>query len=716
LGAVSLESTPFLSDLHACSGALTCEALPTSATLLCRPQLHDIVREYVISLHSPEELQNLQQRAVEAFAAQRPLSTSPKFPGQRYWALNKDMGAGSAECAAYVSKSIRYHVRAAMGASEVVPSCVESWLSHFPYTDDAPDLISRAIQAAVPQEWCVAMAHRAIKAEEWYMACTYITAWFEHLTRQHRSMEVFTGKHNELFGAFWNAVQQTCATRPSQLDETQHELWQIAMWKHLSGWFAVFGDQFVEHLPFVTHDDGHASLEKLGELIENPRTGNDYSAWAEELEEMRSNAGGGYTAFKVGDWDVWDTISYQRNKQKLAAAMELQATDHSAVRDIVAALLGNGRELRLAEWDWSLLDRVDVMATLCSYDDVVAAKFYWSGTEVAAMLPAIRGDIATANSALDTHTSTCRQVHAKPVDQEASYSALSGAERSLAFLVHGMGVNHQAWVLHMLGRTADALSLMTELDFTWATADARVDAYGKLEENLRGRGEPSGVVTMRKAEDLSWCIRLQYVLCSTWREVAAADVVAALPSPDTLESYLIGAHAKHEGFSLHFSRMDACNLLVMAAEVCEKLDRPADALLYLNKALRTEPNKPAAVGTERESKADTESKVIDPTMDWRPMTHAHGNSVRGRMLAKQGQKAEAEAAFETAIEVSHRTGLRLFEMFALRDLKKHILDADGRGEEGTKRLKAVLQEMKGPASELTKLLGGGLDAEEIQRA
>eukprot|EP01045_Picozoa_sp_COSAG04_P008953 COSAG04_NODE_507_length_13313_cov_2.729302_13_plen_87_part_00 len=86
------------------------------------------------------------------------------------------------------------------------------------------------------------------------------------------------------------------------------------------------------------------------------------------------------------------------------------------------------------------------------------------------------------------------------------------------------------------------------------------------------------------------------------------------------------------------------------------------------------------------------------------------------MLAAQGKKAEAEAAFEEAIEVSHRTGLRLLEMFALRDLKKHVLDADGRGDEGIRRLKAVLSEMKGPASELTKLLGEGLDADAIVRS
>ena len=96
----------------------------------------------------------------------------------------------------------------------------------------------------------------------------------------------------------------------------------------------------------------------------------------------------------------------------------------------------------------------------------------------------------------------------------------------------------------------------------------------------------------------------------------------------------------------------------------------------------------------------------DPFSDRRPTTQALGHSLRGRVLASQGEAAEAEAAFEEAAEAAHSKDLRLFEMFALRDLKKCVLDADGRGDEGTQRLKAVLQEMKGPPAKLTKLLGG----------
>jgi hypothetical protein len=45
-----------------------------------------------------------------------------------------------------------------------------------------------------------------------------------------------------------------------------------------------------------------------------------------------------------------------------------------------------------------------------------------------------------------------------------------------------------------------------------------------------------------------------------------------------------------------------------------------------------------------------------------------------------------------------------------------VLDSDERGSEGIQRLKAVLTEMERPPAELTKLLGGGLDAKAILRS
>ena len=101
---------------------------------------------------------------------------------------------------------------------------------------------------------------------------------------------------------------------------------------------------------------------------------------------------------------------------------------------------------------------------------------------------------------------------------------------------------------------------------------------------------------------------------------------------------------------------------------------------------------------------------------WKLPFIAHARVREDQPAALKAGGRALEAAFEAAVAVSHRHGLWLLEMQALGDLKLHVLDKDGRGGEGTRRLKAVLQRMKGPAAELTKLLGDGLDAEEVLRS
>jgi hypothetical protein len=126
-------------------------------------------------------------------------------------------------------------------------------------------------------------------------------------------------------------------------------------------------------------------------------------------------------------------------------------------------------------------------------------------------------------------------------------------------------------------------------------------------------------------------------------------------------------------------------------------------LLYTENILRYDPS-------------DEQMNVRLRNDDMRPTTHARANALRGRALAALGKTELAEAAFEEAVAVSSKHGLWLLEMQALGDLKTCVLDQDGRGDEGTRRLKGVLQKMVGPPAELTKLLGGGLDAEAILRS
>ena len=135
-------------------------------------------------------------------------------------------------------------------------------------------------------------------------------------------------------------------------------------------------------------------------------------------------------------------------------------------------------------------------------------------------------------------------------------------------------------------------------------------------------------------------------------------------------------------------------LPLLAAQVCEQLEQLDDALQYAAVALRF---------------------VTDPiaAADMRPTTHVQAYALQGRVMASKGAMEDAERAFTSAISCAHSHGLRLLEMFALRDLKKCVLDDDGRGEDGARRLRSVLKEMKAPAEDLTRLLGDGLDAAVI---
>ena len=91
------------------------------------------------------------------------------------------------------------------------------------------------------------------------------------------------------------------------------------------------------------------------------------------------------------------------------------------------------------------------------------------------------------------------------------------------------------WALHTLGRDAEACRLMTDIGITWAAADDRAKEHTPSEPQMRPFSEEPDAYYRFCSEDLAWSIKLQYVLCTSWREVPPADVIAALPSPDVLE-------------------------------------------------------------------------------------------------------------------------------------------------------------------------------------
>lgn len=81
----------------------------------------------------------------------------------------------------------------------------------------------------------------------------------------------------------------------------------------------------------------------------------------------------------------------------------------------------------------------------------------------------------------------------------------------------------------------------------------------------------------------------------------------------------------------------------------------------------------------------------------RSLAHA----CRGRVLASmQGKMEAAEEAFEAAQEVAEAGQNHLLTATALRDLRKHVLDGAGRGDEGKERLEEAVSRLACSAADL----------------
>ena len=95
-----------------------------------------------------------------------------------------------------------------------------------------------------------------------------------------------------------------------------------------------------------------------------------------------------------------------------------------------------------------------------------------------------------------------------------------------------------------------------------------------------------------------------------------------------------------------------------------------------------------------------------------PTSRVTSQLLRGRVLFSLGRTPEAAKTLEGAAGEAHKFGFRLYEAYALRDLKLFVLDDMGHGDHASRRLGAVLRLLKGPPEKLAPLLKG-LDPAEL---
>ena len=244
-----------------------------------------------------------------------------------------------------------------------------------------------------------------------------------------------------------------------------------------------------------------------------------------------------------------------------------------------------------------------------------------------------------------------------------------------------------------VGRGEQCLQAFSKVNCTWSNAEDYVDTLLEpVRGMVRARGDKTAGQHLLTTEYASWMYRFRGITMAAEPGVSADELADTLPS---IEDMIWMANAGLPSSWVHTGFAGA-NLFVAACEACEKLGLHELALEYAEHATTT---------TDL-----TKGGCILPS------EHFRAHCCKGRCLAALGKAHEAEAALEAALAcVESLPGYTLQRVLALGDLKVHVLDKDGRGAEGSARLKVAIHQMLGesPAAEqlaeLAPALGGAID-------
>eukprot|EP01043_Picozoa_sp_COSAG02_P065409 COSAG02_NODE_9860_length_2089_cov_1.629648_1_plen_545_part_01 len=205
---------------------------------------------------------------------------------------------------------------------------------------------------------------------------------------------------------------------------------------------------------------------------------------------------------------------------------------------------------------------------------------------------------------------------------------------------------------------------------------------------IRKRGDTALNQFPYSVEFLSLFAQMSFVVTASNPGVSAEEILAELPSIDEIVHTVM----TFEGLSMpHTACGYFSNLFYAAAAVCEKFGDYERSLDYVDAALSSDIKR---AGTRF------------------PTSRVTSQLLRGRVLFSLGRTPEAAKALEGAAGEAHKFGFRLYEAYALRDLKLFVLDDMGHGDHASRRLGAVLRLLKGPPEKLAPLLKG-LDPAEL---
>lgn len=625
-----------------------------------KPQLHDIVRDFVIGQFSEQQLRHRHRQIVNAFRAARPRSTKPAHAGLPGWASR-----ALDERSMYVAHHIAGHVRGAIdSSSEARDLEVEMWMCDYPEDD-----IFKAVRTTLGRTGCEKILSVLDAAAD---SCSHTRYRFFDAVIHTRAITEGVGFYprDQMFTNKSRRIEHM-KVKPQQLSQAQYDLFMINLWEECL--WTNANPNFAAESERLTPEKAQEMRDGLVHLLETTEAG-----------LCRQDVLVGLMVaplIKEGNVDEADPILLKQ-RRRLAAAHG----DEAMSSDCITKISNHwSRLVRLDAWTW------DGWGGHTMSELILRFFRGWNPATEAALsgnkhvelarssvpcLVAYRGDIVGANRCFDKQTQYIRQhFQSGPTNSQELDFVL---DASICFFP----------ALVDMRREDDAASLMEMCGVTWAAVDSKIDALwpDSFPGQIRQRGSGEYGSHMCSAEAMGWVAKLTYVLATTWRQIDPSVVLAALPSPERLQQYI-----ETQAVSLLQCDCYGCvgptSLQLLAAAVCEtKLERPEEALAYADLAL---------------------SRDTRGTPDVRPTTLIKAQTLRGRVLASLGKPSQAEEAFEDAIAIAQKHGLLLLELLALSDLRAKILDPAGRGAEDVPRLRKLLPTMEGSVEGLESILEAG---------
>ena len=266
-----------------------------------------------------------------------------------------------------------------------------------------------------------------------------------------------------------------------------------------------------------------------------------------------------------------------------------------------------------------------------------AAENTYASYPLAAPLALVWCNLETANRAIDSQLQIFKR-------------SLEVSDKQTEALTYVHAAYLWPYILHLLGRDADAARMLQSLDMSWSSADATMDHLAATisKSMFRPRGDVG--TERRYLHDVAYTsimIKMSYVLVAQREDVPSEEaVMAAMPTASELLS-MGDTGNKHLSGQLNYASTP-----LILAEVCERhcaYERAIDlATLGLPSA---------------DQCAEYKVNFRKYGYDVRPSVHISAGTIIGRCLARQGKLEEATDAFETSIRLAERYGYKLLQLF-----------------------------------------------------